>query len=139
LFISSCCTIILVERVQMALHRKKWVNPFSSQEVGVLGAHQILHHHISTAQKATVGRTQFFVAIGIARANLYFKMWTTHNPCSAKDQKNITTQWCSTGRHLTAATHALHTSCGKLNSTEKKGNPTEIIACLGKTYAGVPW
>ena len=32
----------------------------------------------------------------------------------------MTTQWWSTGRHFTAATQALNTSCSKLNKTEER-------------------
>jgi len=42
--------------------------------------------------------------------------WQTNknSPIKLKDQKNMTTQWWSTGRHFTAATQALNTSCSKL-------------------------
>jgi len=39
--------------------------------------------------------------------------------------ENITTQLCSTGRHFTAATQALNTSCSKLNLTEERESPQE--------------
>jgi len=42
-----------------------------------------------------------------------------------EDKTNITTQRCITGRHFTAATHSLNTSCSKLNQPEKKESPME--------------
>jgi len=44
-----------------------------------------------------------------------------------EDQKNITTQWCSTGRLLTAATQALNPSCSNINSTDERESPQEAL------------
>jgi len=51
-----------------------------------------------------------------------------------EDQKNITSQWCSTGRHFTAATQALNTSC---NSTEKRESPNEAYSAWGKITSSI--
>jgi len=59
------------------------------------------------------------VTLPSAGAGLYFKKYKQHNPWIQWSRKNITTQWCSTERQLTATTQALYISCN-LNYFEKK-------------------
>ena len=51
-----------------------------------------------------------------------------------EDQKNMTTQWYSTGRLFTAATQALNTSCSKSTFRKENGLYTEnTITRVGPT------
>jgi len=50
------------------------------------------------------------------------KQHTFRNPWGP--EKNVTTQWWSTGPHITPTTlNTLNTSCSKLNWTEKRESP----------------
>jgi len=53
-----------------------------------------------------------------------------------EDQKNMTTQLCSTGPHFTVATQALNTSCSKSDKTDK-GKAPRKHSLLEKTAASV--
>ena len=46
-----------------------------------------------------------------------------------EDQKNMTTQWCSTGRLFTAATQALNTSI-RLSVLKALENPLKLVSSL---------
>ena len=54
-----------------------------------------------------------------------------------EDQKQITTQWCSTRRLFTAATQTLNNSCSKLNWWKEK--PLVSIACTRKHQPRCYW
>jgi len=75
-------------------------------------------------------------------ADFHSQMYTAYNQWSQRIRKNVSTQWWSTGRHFTAATQALNTSCSKyqfFQNTKTCSGPAPIYELVYTPEARVEY